>query len=174
MARVYDIAVAALALGVGRKWLDNLTAQHTIPGTEHFARGVPRRLSMRTLVTAALVRDLNRELGVPVARAVQLAIRFIGGSAMQVADGGADHAASVHRGLVAKGAAAATRVGSAIRLDVDVAGLERQIEASLLSAMETAVPRRRGRPPRKERRGTRQGAPFGIEREARVTERPPG
>lgn len=135
MARVYDIAVAALALGVDRKWIDNLTAQHSIPGTEHFARGVPRRLSMRTLVTAALVRDLSRELGVPVTRGVELAVAFV-------------------RGQVAT-APEARRLSSTITLSIDIAALEREIEARLLSAMETAVPRRRGRPPLKERRGTR-------------------
>jgi hypothetical protein len=38
---------------------------------------------------------------------------------------------------------------------VDVGRLEKEIERKLLEAMETVVPRRRGRPPRKERRGTR-------------------
>ena len=79
MARVYDIAVAALAIGVERKWLDNLTAQHSVPGTEHVARGVARRLSRRALLTAAIVRDLNRALGVPVGRGVEVAISVLGG-----------------------------------------------------------------------------------------------
>src|SRR6476660_4384972 len=78
MARAYDIAVAAVAIGVERKWLDNLTAQHSIPGTEHVARGVARRLSMRTLLTAAIVRDLNRGLGVPVGRGVEVASSILG------------------------------------------------------------------------------------------------
>jgi hypothetical protein len=133
MARVYDIAVAALAIDVDRKWLDNLTSQHTIPGTEHFARGVARRLSIRTLLTAAVVRDLNRDLGVPVSRGVELAIAMLGEATPR----------------------AESRIGASIMLSVDVAGLEREIERRLLDAMETVVPRRRGRPPRKERRGTR-------------------
>ena len=154
MARVYDLAVAALALGVYRKWLDNLVAQHTLPGAEHFARGVPRRLSMRTLVTAALVRDLNRELGLPVARGVGMAIELVEAPA-RTAPSLDDRAESDRAMSSAPGSPAARRVGSAITLSVDVTALERDIETRLLAAMETVVPRRRGRPPLKGRRGTR-------------------
>jgi hypothetical protein len=146
MARVYDIAVAALAIGVDRKWLDNLTAQHSIPGTEHVARGVARRLSMRTLLTAAMVRDLSRGLGVPVSRGVELAGSILEG----------DLGGPLVPPLAAAAAPAAhLSVAESIALIVDVGRLEKEIESRLLEAMETVVPRRRGRPPRKERRGTR-------------------
>ena len=138
MARVYDLAVAALAVGVDRKWLDNLIAQHTIPGTDHFSRGVPRRLSMKTLLTAAIVRELNRALGIPVSRAVEI-------SASLLREDSATTLAS----------SAMVRVSGAITLSVDVLSMERNIEQRLLHAMETVVPRRRGRPPANERRGTR-------------------
>jgi hypothetical protein len=151
MARVYDIAVAALALDVDRKWLDNLTSQHTIPGTDHFARGVARRLSMRTLVTAALVRDLSRDLGVPVARGVEVALGFVNGE-KAAAGTSAEGEAAIRP---PDGSAVVRRIGSRITLAIDIAQLEREIEGRLLTAMETVVPRRRGRPPRKERRGTR-------------------
>ena len=149
MARVYDIAVAAHAIGVERKWLDNLTAQHSIPGTEHVARGVARRLSMRTLLTAAIVRDLNRGLGVPVSRGVEAASSILGGqpSVDGAAPTGPEGAPPASRPVLA--------VGESMALSVDVGRLEREIERRLLEAMETVVPRRRGRPPRKERRGTR-------------------
>ena len=153
MARVYDIAVAALALGVDRKWLDNLTTQHVVPGAEHFARGVPRRLSMRTLVTAALVRDLSRQLGVPVARGIDVAKGFLGGQAPIGSPG--ESASNGEQATTPNGSSVVRPVGSAMTLAIDIAALEREIEVQLLSAMETAVPRRRGRPPRKERRGTR-------------------
>ena len=151
MARVYDIAVAALAIGVERKWLDNLTAQHSIPGTEHVARGVARRLSMRSLLTAAIVRDLNRGLGVPVGRGVEVASSILG--AQQSREG----AAIAHPGPEELLAAprAVLPIAESLALTVDVERLEREIERRLLEAMETVVPRRRGRPPRKERRGTR-------------------
>jgi hypothetical protein len=149
MARVYDIAVASLAIGVERKWLDNLTAQHSIPGTEHVARGVARRLSMRTLLTAAIVRDLNRGLGVPVARGVEVAIAMLEGEPPVEAavQSGSQESPTASRPVLT--------VAESVKLTVDVERLERDIERRLLDAMETVVPRRRGRPPRKERRGTR-------------------
>lgn len=153
MARVYDIAVAALAIGVDRKWLDNLTAQHSIPGTEHVARGVARRLSLRALLTSAIVRDLNRGLGVPVGRGVEIASAILGalpspeGGAGAPAGAGAEEPRSASRSVLP--------IGESLTLAVDVERLEREIERRLLEAMETMVPRRRGRPPRKERRGTR-------------------
>ena len=154
--RVYDVAVASLAIGVEKKWLDNLTSQHSLPGTDHFARGVPRRLSMRALVTAALVRQLNRELGVPVARAVDLAAAIILVDLPPVAVAGAGAGVGIGEPLVAVGLQSlrTVNVTAVISLTVDLHGLERDIERRLLEAMETAVPRRRGRPPAKERRGT--------------------
>ena len=145
MARVYDIAVAALAIGVERKWLDNLTAQHSIPGTEHLARGVARRLSMRTLLTAAIVRDLSRGLGVPVARGVAVASLVLGAEPT-------DQPVPASTPTAQR---AGLQIADSVSLSIDVARLEMEIERRLLVAMETMVPRRRGRPPRKERRGTR-------------------
>ena len=151
MARVYDIAVAAVAIGVERKWLDNLTAQHSIPGTEHVARGVARRLSMRTLLTAAIVRDLNRGLGVPVGRSVEVASSILEAQSLTegavVVQGAPEDSTSAPRGILP--------IAESLTLFVDLGRLEREIERRLLEAMETVVPRRRGRPPRKERRGTR-------------------
>ena len=152
MVRVYNVAVASLAIGVDRKWLDNLTAQHSLPGAEHFARGVPRRLSMRALVTAALVRELNRELGVPVSMAVALAAGMVGNAPAAV---GVGVGVGEPLGVVAIQSLRTVNVTPLISLTVDLHGLERDIDRRLLEAMETAVPRRRGRPPVKERRGTR-------------------
>lgn len=123
MARVYDIAVAALALDVDRKWLDNLTAHHELPGVERFARGVPRRLSIRALVAAAVARDLQRELGVPAHRAVRIAARAVEESRHTLP------------------------LSPALSVHLDLPAVEREVETRLLHAMETAVPRRRGRPP---------------------------
>ena len=132
--RVYDVAVAALALGVDRKWLDNLIAHHDIPGIERFARGVSRRLSIRALVVAAVARDLQRELGVPLVRAVAVAERAVSGA----------HS-SVH-------------LSPALSVHLDLGAVEREVEHRLLHAMETSVPRRRGRPPRATRQA-RRGTP---------------
>ena len=149
MARFYDIAVAALALDVDRKWLDNLTSQHAIPGTEHLARGVARRLTLRALVIAAMVRDLNQILGVPVARGVALSTQL-----MEQVDRGSSGGTVAGADMISSGGAPVVRVGENIELRFDVAELERRIEVRLLDAMERVVPRRRGRPPGKERGGT--------------------
>lgn len=155
--RVYDVAVASVAIGVDKKWLDNLTSQHALPGTDHFARGVPRRLSMRAIVTAALVRQLNRELGVPVSRAVDLAAAILVIDLPAVTGMGMGMGMGIGEPLVAGGLQSlrTMHVTPVISLTVDLHGLERDIDRRLLEAMETAVPRRRGRPPAKERRGTR-------------------
>lgn len=131
--RAYDVAIAALALDVDHKWLDNLVAHHDIPGVERFARGVSRRLSMRALLAAAIARDLQRELAVPAARAVEIARRTL---------------VSHHSDLA---------LTPALSVRLDLAVLEREIAHRLVHAMETAAPRRRGRPPgqsRKSERGT--------------------
>lgn len=150
MARAYDIAVAALALGVERKWLDNLTSQHPIPGTEHVARGVARRLALRALLIAAIVRELNQGMGAPVGRAVALATRIL-----DERDGAAGNLSSQAGSPVQPGAVATISISETISLSVDLGHIERDIERRLVDAIERSVPRRRGRPPRKERRGTR-------------------
>jgi hypothetical protein len=150
MARVYDIVVAALAIHVDRKWLDNLTSQHSIPGTEHVARGVARRLALRALVIAAIVRELNQRIGVPVARAVALSTQLLDQRDRVVPD------VSSPSGTPPRADSVQTiRISETISVLIDVGRIERDIETRLVDAMETAVPRRRGRPPRKERRGTR-------------------
>jgi hypothetical protein len=107
---------------------------------------------MRTLVTAAIVRDLNHILGVPVARAVQLAATILENAApaplVQLGD-------PLRNADGRDGSPVVVPVGDSLALTVDVRRLEHEIERRLLQAMETVVPRRRGRPPLKERRGTR-------------------
>ena len=126
--RAYDPALAALALGVEPKWLDNTISLHDVPGVVRETRGVTRRLSMRALVVLAIARDLQLELGVPLTRAVPLARRLVD--------------------------APRVPVGSILAVTVDPDAVERSITDRLATAMERFVPRRRGRPPRKTRRGT--------------------
>lgn len=126
--RAYDPGLAALALDVDPKWLDNTISLHDVPGVVREARGVTRRLSMRALVVLALVRDLQRELGVPIARAVPLARRLLD--------------------------APRVPAGPLLTVAADLSAVERFIAERLAAAVERFVPRRRGRPPRKARRGT--------------------
>ena len=126
--RAYDPALAALALDVESKWLDNAISLHEVPGVIREARGVTRRLSMRALVVLAVARDLQRELGVPLARGMPLARRLVD--------------------------APRVPAGSILAVSVDPDAVEREITERLAAVMERFVPRRRGRPPSKARRGT--------------------
>jgi hypothetical protein len=119
--RLYDVAVASLVLRVERKWLDNLLSQHDVPGVSRSVQGAARQIPLRSLLIIALVRDLQRQLGLGVARGLVVAARLIG----------------VSHGHV--------RLGFAL-LSVDIPALERQLGDRLVDVMETIVPRRRGRP----------------------------
>ena len=154
MSRAYDVAVSALALGVERKWLDNLISQHRIPGTEHMARGITRRLALRALVTAAIVRDLNQGLGVSVARAVELAAEVLHGGASEGRTAGGTDVGRLQSTDGVR-APAVIAISDSLTLAIDTGAIEREIEHRLIVVMETVVPKRRGRPSRKERRGTR-------------------
>ena len=76
LARSYDVAAAALTLDVPLKWVDNLLSRHRIPGVEQSRQGVTRRLSQHAITSIALVWILCEELGLPVGKAVHLAVRM--------------------------------------------------------------------------------------------------
>lgn len=124
MAISYDVAVAALAIDAPLKWLDNLLSRHRIPGVEQARQGVTRRLSRDALATIALVRLLCTDLGVPVERAVDLAVRLCASDDDML--------------LMAAGT---------LTLAVDRADLAQRIAARLPDAVESAPRRPRGRPP---------------------------
>lgn len=126
MARVYDVAVSALALDVDPKWLDNLLSQHEVPGVARSVRGLARRIPLSALVIIAIARDLQRELGVGIARGVPAASRL---------------AASGDTG-----GRATLSVGHSLALRADLARVRHDLEDRLVDAMEVVVPRRRGRP----------------------------
>jgi hypothetical protein len=119
--RLYDIAVASFALRVERRWLDNLLSQHDVTGVSRSVQGLARQIPLRSLAIIAIVRDLQRHLGLGVARGLVVATRLVG---------------------PAHGHA---RVGVAL-LMADVDDIEQELERRLVDAMETVVPRRRGRP----------------------------
>lgn len=121
--RAYDPGLAALALDVDPKWLDNAISLQHIPGVVRETRGVTRKLSMRALVVLAVVRDLQRELGVPISRAVPIARALLD--------------------------APRVPAGPHVAVTADVAAVERAMTERLAAAIERFVPRRRGRPPRK-------------------------
>ena len=125
--RSYDVASAAFALDAPKKWLDNLLSQHTVPGVERTSRGSARRIPLESLTLIAVVRDLQRELGVGVASGLALVARLPRTS----------RSASAHE----------LALSPDLRLSVDLAGIQRRLERRLLDAMEAVAPRPRGRPP---------------------------
>ena len=124
--RAYTVDVAALALGVERKFLDNLLSHHDIADCIGGRQGVRRRLARDGVVRLAIVVVLARQLGVPLARAVTLASRLHADRAVEPAE--------------------------ALRIAVDLPTLERRVEARLALAVESAREPRRGRPPAGSRR----------------------
>ena len=119
--RAYTVDVAALALGVERKYLDNLLSHHDIPGCAGGRQGIRRRLDRDAVARLAIVVTLVRELLMPLAAAIRLAVQ-----------------------LHDQGTATA---GPTIRLALDLPALERGLEARLATAVESAREPRRGRPP---------------------------
>jgi hypothetical protein len=120
--RLYDVAIAALAIGAPQKWVDNLLSHHDVPGVVTARRGVARRIPHSALMQLALARDLHVEIGLSVRDALRLAAELL------VAD---SH--TVHE-------------GGHVRVTFDRTGLERVLDARLRDALESAPTPRRGRP----------------------------
>src|SRR3982750_1848348 len=71
--RLYDVAIAALAINAPRKWVDNLLSHHDVPDVVIARRGIARRIPHSALLHLALARDLHVELGMSVRDALPLA-----------------------------------------------------------------------------------------------------
>jgi hypothetical protein len=119
--RAYSVDAAAFALGVDRKFLDNLLSHHALPGCTGGRQGLRRRIARDGVVRLAIAVTLARELGMPLARAIELACRL--------------HAER------------SAEPAPALRITVDLPALERDLDARLALAMESAREPRRGRPP---------------------------
>lgn len=120
--RSYTVAAASLAIEAPAKWTDNLLSQHDIPNVVSRRRGVARRISYQALVRLALIRHLHMRLGLSVTDSVRLARELL--------DSGQN---TVH-------------VSRHLELIVDLAGLERTLNARLADVLESAPVSRRGRP----------------------------
>lgn len=71
--RGYSVGIAALALGVEPKWLDNLLSHDRVDEVIQARQGVSRRLGPGALHVIATVHRLNGELQIPVGAALRLA-----------------------------------------------------------------------------------------------------
>lgn len=128
--RGYSVGIAALALNIEAKWLDNLLSQNSVDGVSQARQGVQRRLAPAALHVIATVHHLNRELRIPVATALRLAHELWGAS------GSPDPADT------------ATVRADAVELHLNRTEMRERVAAALAEALEMAPRTRRGRPPR--------------------------
>ena len=123
MARTYHIDIAAFAAGCDLKWIDNLLSHFDVSGVESARQGIARRLSLEAIQTIVLVRSLSRNGGLSIERALQAADGLLAASADVVA------------------------LNPWVDLRFDAPGFRREVETRVAQAVESVVPRRRGRPP---------------------------
>ena len=121
MARAYTVATAALALQMPVKWIDNALSHNKVPGVQQERQGVARRLTVDGLLILAVASTLVRELGAPLAVALQIAQAVI-------RDDG-------HHSVT-----------TGVRLEVDLKNLRTSLLDRLESAVEIAPVPKRGRP----------------------------
>jgi hypothetical protein len=102
-----------------------LLSHFGISGVTRARQGVAREVSHQGLVRIEVIRALNDELGIPIARAVQIA-ESIGSTDVDVST--------------------AYTLPSGFRLSMPVAEIERRLREQLVDAIDTVAHVRRGRP----------------------------
>jgi hypothetical protein len=103
------------------KWVDNALSHNTVPGVHQQRQGIARRLTVDGLLILAVASILVRELGAPLAVALQIAQLLI-----------------LNEGHYA--------VTPGVRIEVDLNNLRTNLLARLESAVEIAPIPKRGRP----------------------------
>jgi hypothetical protein len=114
--------LAAAALGVDRKTLDNLLAREGRSLLGRGARGRRRRIPVEVLELAAVAMILNRDLGVTIAKGLELAA------------------------LIVAAPASTVPVGSLGRLSFNLTPLRQALDQSIQDALESTAEPTRGRP----------------------------
>ena len=125
MSRFYHVDIAQFAADADAKWIDNLLSHFDIPGVEGRRQGVARRISEIGVLHIVLVRRLTREAGVATERAVAMSTQ-----------------------LLTSDTESAILIGG-LTLRLDRKRFERDVGERIAIAVESIVPARRGRPPRK-------------------------
>jgi len=120
--RTLSTASAAVALGVDRKILDNVLARECSSFILTGRRGRSRQIPIAALERIAVAFILNRDLGVSLARGLELAEQVVGSPSASVA------------------------VGSLGKLTFDVSRLRQMLELSISEALESVAEPLRGRP----------------------------
>jgi hypothetical protein len=120
--RLLSTDVAAAALGVERKTLDNVLSREGRSGLAAGSRGRRRRITLEVLERVAVALILNRDLGVSIAKGLELAERIFQSPALPIP------------------------VGSLGALAFDLRKLHHALELSVNEALESVAERTRGRP----------------------------
>lgn len=121
----YTIAATAVTLGVSRKWVDNVLSHHTVPGVLQTRQGVVRRVTPEGLLNLEVAIRLNRDLALPLGRALSAAAQLINAEGGEVALG----------------------PNPPLRIQIDLSVLKRGLNTRLERALEITPSPRRGRPP---------------------------
>ena len=120
--KTLSTAAAAIALGVSRKTLDNALAREARSLVSAGRRGRSRRVSITALEQIAVAFVLNRDLGVGVARGLELAKVFLERVSQPVP------------------------VGSLCAVTFDVARLRHALALAVDEVLESVAEPERGRP----------------------------
>lgn len=122
---LYNTATAAAALGVSSKWLDNMLSHIDLDGVQSESQGVSRRLSLSSITTLSLTKDLAASLGIGQNAALWLATRILAqpNGALDLMPG--------------------------LRISLDIGALQAETVSRLGRAVEVTPTPRRGRPPKR-------------------------
>ena len=119
---------AAVALGVAPRLLDNILAREAKSLVPAGRRGKERCITFAVLERIAIALVINRDVGVSIARGLELAGQLLGVPG-----------------------ARELSLGSLTTLRFDTAHLKRALESACAEAVEEQMPPRRGRAPRIDR-----------------------
>ncbi len=119
--RSYTVAVAAFALDVDIKWLDNVLSHHNVRGVLRKRQGIQRQILPESLLILAIAGALIDALGLPIARAIEVA-----------------------HSMTETGAS--VPVSRTISLHADLDSIAARLQDRLADAIEGAAQKRRGRP----------------------------
>ena len=123
MARHYQIDIAVFAAESDRKWVDNLLSHFDVPGVEAAKQGVARQLSSAGVYHVALTRRLWLDAGMSVEAALAAARRLLSDPSGRLL------------------------LSPSLELRLDRDEFRSRIDVRISEAVESIVPRRRGRPP---------------------------
>jgi hypothetical protein len=136
--RAYTVAATAIALGVSKKWVDNILSHHRIPGVLQKRQGISRRVTPDALLRLELVGILTTALDIPILRALELTHQLIARQGK-----GIDLPESRH-----------------LRFSADIPAIAADLNSRLAHALEISPSPRRGRPGRIRQSGTSLDAPL--------------